>query len=365
MAKSKADPKAKAKESVKDELKDKLNDELHERLNDKESSGSLNTRLSGSESSSSEGEFSDGHLECCSPEFEGRRASYKKVCDFEESTFLESLVLESVIDNRMSDPVPVHQGRPLDAWFSLNESDLSLGSALVQADSQVAILESVVGFDDRRRVSATLEYPWRCICALHITAADGSLWRGTGWISGARTIITAGHCVHMSDRGGWVDSILVIPGADGYSYPFGSAFTTDFRCVAGWVENQDFGFDYGAIILEQSLSLESLGRFGFAALPSDQLTHRITNLAGYPSDKPENTQWIHSRPIREVEGSRIRYAIDTAGGQSGSPVWFNDADRRIVAGIHTAGRPEINSATLITPSAYANIVRWSDSLSLA
>ena len=301
------------------------------------------------------------HREAHCPPIETRRERFPQLCEMERAgkTTGQLEVVEGYDAARAHLPIAVEARRSPDAWYALPDNDPLIGTLLQQPGVQTRMLESVIGFDDRTRVPDILSYPWRCICALIITAADGTSWRGTGWVTGRRSIITAGHRVHMSDRGGWVDNIIVIPGADGPWRPFGSAFTTDFRSVAGWVEDQNLGFDYGVIILPEDLSLEPLGRFGFTAMPPDQLPGRMTNIAGYPSDKPANTLWYHARPVREVIGNRITYLVDTAGGQSGAPVWLSEGRDRIVTGIHTVGRPTYNSATLITPDAYHNIANWS------
>ena len=57
--------------------------------------------------------------------------------------------------------------------------------------------EDVIGADNRTIVPDTTLYPWRVMCSLLITAADNSTWVGTGWFISARTLITAGHCVHI------------------------------------------------------------------------------------------------------------------------------------------------------------------------
>lgn len=301
------------------------------------------------------------HREVYCPSVEIRRAGYPQLFDLESAGDMTDQleIVEGFDPARAHLPIAVEARNAPDAWFALPDSDPMMGALLQQPDAQTIMLESVIGFDDRTRVLDILSYPWRCICALIITSADGSSWRGTGWVTGRRSIVTAGHCVHMSNRGGWVDNIVVIPGADGPSRPFGSAVTTDFRSVAGWVEDRDLDFDYGAIILANDLSLEPLGRFGFAAMPPDQLPGRMTNIAGYPGDKPASTLWYHARPVREVIENRITYMIDTAGGQSGAPVWLSEGGDRIVTGVHTVGRPTYNSATLITPDAYHNIANWS------
>jgi V8-like Glu-specific endopeptidase len=70
----------------------------------------------------------------------------------------------------------------------------------------------VHGVDNRVQVTNTTDFPYRVNASLLITARDGSQWIGTGWFISARTLITAGHCVYITNSGvagrdGWVKSI--------------------------------------------------------------------------------------------------------------------------------------------------------------
>ena len=116
------------------------------------------------------------------------------------------------------------------------------------------IQETVHGPDDRIRIKETSKFPWRANAALLITAADGSLWSGTGWFIGPRTLATAGHCVFIKGSGvpgrdGWVKTIQVVPGRDGQAAPYGAATSTVFWSVQGWVDAGDENYDYAAIVL--------------------------------------------------------------------------------------------------------------------
>src|SRR5207248_9320300 len=72
-------------------------------------------------------------------------------------------------------------------------------------------LELIIGSDDRVLVTNNELYPWRCVCSLLITAQSGTMYLGTGWLVSPRVVLTAGHCVYMSDEGGWASQIEVIP----------------------------------------------------------------------------------------------------------------------------------------------------------
>lgn len=247
--------------------------------------------------------------------------------------------------------------RAPDAWAAVSRRS----QALLSSDPEVTrrVLEIVIGADDRVPVSDASIHPWRCICSLHITAADGSPWSGTGWLVGPRLVVTAGHVVYMAPQGGWVREIQVRAGAtpDGAQAP--RVVAREFRSVSGWVRDGDEDFDYGAIVLppEHPLGTE-LGYFGVGYPDAAWLAGVELNLSGYPADKPEDTQWYHARRAEEIMERRIWYNIDTAGGQSGAPVWVTLPQGRFAVAIHSSGAITGNSAVRITPTVATNLLRW-------
>lgn len=245
---------------------------------------------------------------------------------------------------------------PLDAYWG------SYGSPVARAMARTAgpVMEVVIGNDDRVQIAQTNIYPWRCICSLLITAADGTSWIGTAWLVAPRLLLTAGHCVYMHNQGGWASQIEVIPGRNGGDRPFGSCVTSNFRSVQGWVNNRDRNYDYGVILLPENCRYgDQLGWFGYAVKSDDELQSLTTNLSGYPGDKPSGTQWFHSRGLMDVDAQVLTYDTDTAGGQSGAPVWIKTSDgSRYGVGIHTNGDLAGNSATRINQEVFDNIVTW-------
>jgi glutamyl endopeptidase len=258
----------------------------------------------------------------------------------------------------------VSSPKPIDAYWG------SFGTAIERASVRAKVaytqLESIIGTDDRVRVTNNQIYPWRCICSLLITANTGAQYLGTGWLVSPRLVLTAGHCVYMADEGGWVTQIEVIPGRNGDQRPFNSAIARDFRSVSGWTQDNDSDYDYGGILLPADKRYgEQLGWFGYASRGDDYLRGLTLNLAGYPGDggkAPNNvdgTQWYNSRGVKEVLEKQLTYEIDTYGGQSGAPVWemASDGSRYGVA-IHTFGTPVNNGGTRITGDVFDNIVLW-------
>ena len=189
--------------------------------------------------------------------------------------------------------------------------------------------------DDRKMVNP-IQYPFKLICRLIITAKNGSRYLGSGFFISPRCIITSGHCVHIpigSNVYDWAKSITVIPGANGRSAPFGSQESTRFRSVSGWASKRNSDFDHGAIILpNSSLYSRVRGYLGYKQLNSSAML----NNSGYPGDKP-GTQWYNAGRVTRVTSHKLEYMLDTRGGQSGSPVYIKQGSSRVVVGVHGYG----------------------------
>jgi glutamyl endopeptidase len=225
-----------------------------------------------------------------------------------------------------------------------------------------AMIETVHGVDNRVKINNTNVYPWRATASLLITAADNSQWIGTAWFISARTLITAGHCVFIKGSGvpgrdGWVRRIVVMPGRNGSSLPYGSVTSTSFRSVTGWTNNGNPEFDYGAIILPTPLG-NTTGTLGFGNYSDATLLASVGNIAGYPGDKPSGTMWYDARRIASVSARKVHYDIDTAGGQSGAAVYRIVGGQRFAFAVHAYGGAVTNSGTRINGDVFNRMQSW-------
>jgi len=225
----------------------------------------------------------------------------------------------------------------------------------------------VIDPDERLQIKDTTIYPYRCICFLKISFADGYSAPGTGWLASSNTVITAGHCVFDPEHGGRAEKVEVIPGASGrIPAPYGVCFSSDFDWDKRWEEdgsNPDslrrHDHDYGAIFLPGKFPFQkNLGCFGFWSLENSELLSKIVCICGYPSDKDEKTQWYHQSLLSKVEGTRLHYQIDTYRGQSGSPVWCVSEQKPYAIGIHNGGSLSVNYATRINDDVFKQIKDW-------
>lgn len=211
---------------------------------------------------------------------------------------------------------------------------------------------SVIGTDGRTQVTNTTAFPYRAI--VHISSSIGGC---TGWMISARTVATAGHCIH---NGSWATNVVVSPGRNGSSYPYGSCRGTNLYSVSGWTTNRDTNYDYGAIQLDCTIG-NTTGWIGFR-YTSSSLTGTAENISGYPGDKPSGTQWQHADQIRNTLTYKLEYQNDTYGGQSGSPVYQAShsacSNGPCAIAIHTNGGSTYNRGTRITQAVFNNLNNW-------
>ncbi len=224
--------------------------------------------------------------------------------------------------------------------------------------------KSIIGADTRFLVNPTTTYPARAVVLITFSAG-----RCTGWMFGANTVITAGHCVSPGNNTGFYPrtSFRIYPGRNGTVSPFGSCTAKSLHSVTGWTVSGSETADYGAIKLNCTIG-NTTGFFG-AWWQTATLTGLFARVSGYPGDKPL-TQWQSTGNIAVTQTNQIFYQNDTTGGQSGGPVWQNRASTAAFCqgvcamGIHAYGLHGVvphsnnNHAKRITQTTFNNLIAW-------
>ena len=224
-------------------------------------------------------------------------------------------------------------------------------------------LESIIGPDTRTRTNPTTSYPARAVVLVTYNQ-NGSSYRCSGNLINANTVLTAGHCVHAGNglSSGWSSNVVVYPGRNGSSSPYGSCTAKRLYSVTGWTNGADERYDYGAIKLNCQIG-NTVGWFGYY-WQAATLNGVSAVISGYPGDKPL-TQWRSTGSVAATQTLQVFYKNDTLGGMSGSGVYWNKPScGQCIHSVHAYGlhgaapHSNNNHATRITKAVFDNLAAW-------
>ncbi len=207
--------------------------------------------------------------------------------------------------------------------------------------------ESICGTDNRIKQIDTSSLPYKAICKLFLKAADGTNLVGSGFLTHDNKLYTAGHCVFDHDRGGWMRSIIVVPGKAGLLEPFGRYVAARALATPEWINDRSVRYDMGAIKLEGPVSHQDFLKVRTADA-------NAATVCGYPADRDTGIFQYREHQMVRKQGGRFFYQIDTFGGQSGAPLLPNS---EVAIGIHNYGGCD-NKASDLTQAFIDRVERW-------
>lgn len=210
---------------------------------------------------------------------------------------------------------------------------------------------SVIGNDDRWQVGQLGTYPFRTIMRLG-AVINGEVNRGTAFLVGPSTLLTAGHCLH---KNGWLASQVEVHTATGTRL-----VAKTWNTLNEWKQTGDHSVDLGFIRLNKTPA-GLLGHFGTQRLAESETGDNFA-IAGYPTDRGNGSSlYCHVRPGVTIEDVYLRHAIDTGVGQSGSPLFLMRNKRAYAVGVHIRGDDtgqDNNRALRLTDPLIDQVKEW-------
>ncbi|EJR28451.1 hypothetical protein IIE_05290 [Bacillus cereus VD045] len=217
----------------------------------------------------------------------------------------------------------------------------------IKSDGQGRI---IIGEDDRIQILDTMQQPYQSI--VYVRTSNGTY--GTGFVVDKDTVITNAHVAQGNHNN--PSGLEIYPARNGNNDPLGS-FKVDAVHIPDQYNSAAAGtlamWEYDLAVLK--ISPRDGVSIGDVSEPLElKNVDTISNLVGksihsvgYPGDKPRGTMWSANGNILNEAGPNgylIRHNFDTAGGQSGSPVF--DEENRVIA-IHSSGNATLNVNTAV------------------
>jgi glutamyl endopeptidase len=220
---------------------------------------------------------------------------------------------------------------------------------------------TVLGADGRALEGVPNTYPWRAI-----TYMTSDIGQCTAFMMSRDVAVTAGHCVYDVPTHHWANNVRIVPAKNGASEPYGACTASwlDVWTTSAYMSSGSADTDYGLIKLTCDIG-NTVGWFGWWYAPAENLVNQYFYVEGYPGDHPAQ-MWWDGDVVNAQSATRMFYSIDTAPGQSGSPVYhLNSVTPGLcggwcVTGIHTYGPFDsaYNSGTRFTADVMSFINYW-------
>ncbi|WP_437875625.1 trypsin-like serine peptidase [Sorangium sp. So ce513] len=194
--------------------------------------------------------------------------------------------------------------------------------------------------------------PQDAACRLQVIRKKAWLFRSSYFSSGAHIgsgiILTAGHNLYSSTFS-VVDDVSVECGVTEHKDGAGrvSQFKRSSIAVLPGYDWKDFPRDIAIIRVPHPPAAT------FEVAPDDLQLKKgeEVHLSGFPGDGyTENGEFLFTArgKIVEVTPEFIVYAITTATGNSGGPVWMEKDGRFLVVGVHVSGEDDIGTARRVS-----------------
>lgn len=224
--------------------------------------------------------------------------------------------------------------------FTTSGVDPGGSRASAEAAAPGTAVEAVIGPDQRTQVSDVKAQPYS-ETPLIVFKRGAESYTCTGALVGPRTVATAGHCVVDPATHTWSTEIAAYFAMSGKTYQFGCHSTTT-QAPKGWTDSGDSSFDWGVIQLDCDAGAV-VGHYGYRVPGEGAVEGNDWKVTGYPGDKVSQLGGYYmfqdAGPLNSYTAALFSYGIDTAGGQSGAPIWRHEAGAcgNCMIGVHTMG----------------------------
>jgi len=215
-------------------------------------------------------------------------------------------------------------------------------------------------------VSSPELYPSRVHGRIIINWPDGSTGQGSGTLIDSKHVITAGHVVYQSAKGGWATTLTFVPGYDNGTKPYGSGVSASGlgwrHSWTNWTVDGDNTHDVAYFQIDRPVgALTGWHGYGYSTACDFYLTTTFYTRS-YPGESPYTGQLMYQRSgtFDSCPTEReARFDLYSYKGESGAGYYYLNANgNRYVraVGSHRNSNPTSADRVRLTESKFDNIV---------
>lgn len=208
---------------------------------------------------------------------------------------------------------------------------------------------SIIGTDDRWKITNTSQYPYTTIARITVEYQDGTAACGTGAMINSRLLATAGH-VLINSNGSHPKSIRMQFGQNGSYVYYDTSSISSYIYRTGYETNRPTEADYGFVVFKDNTVSSITGHMGIVTSPS--ISDKLYT-AGYPGAMGYYYMYAATGNIVSMTDDLIYHDMDTQPGQSGSPVYIIGTNGYpYLVAMHSSGAGTVNIARRLEPELF-------------
>ncbi|MEZ5964251.1 MAG: hypothetical protein R3F56_10435 [Planctomycetota bacterium] len=207
-------------------------------------------------------------------------------------------------------------------------------------------------------------YPYRVHGRVFITWPNGATGQGSGTLIDAKHVMTAGHVVYQSSKGGWATKLQFQPGYDNGDKPYGEAVSASGlgwrHSWTGWTQDGDYSDDVAYFQIDRPVgALTGWHGYGYSTSCSFYETTTFYTRC-YPGEGAFTGQLMYQRSgtFDSCPTDReARFNLYAYGGESGSGYYYLNGTSRYVRSVmsHRASNTDADTVRL-TESKFNDVV---------
>ena len=232
---------------------------------------------------------------------------------------------------------------------NVNEGYIGIGEVENQLEIGISPY-SIIGQDNRVRVTKYTSAPYRYIGMIQYGPEDGAGNKGTGFLVGPSLVLTSARYVYDKHIGIYEEDIYFAPGSSASSDTYGRYKAKAIHVPSAYITSKKGDenyrkYDYALVELEFPVGNQT-GYFGYRINAVEYPYSVNVNITGYGSDGDMYKDT--GKATMQTNNYLMNYTIDTVDKTAGAPIYKSENGQFYAIGLHSGAASNYNFGRLIT-----------------